>query len=113
MVLAVAGSNPVIHPTFFGVLHSFRGCLARLFCVRFGVLWPGLSPGGIRNESQGKAYEHMKDVPVADVRNFVLVGHTGSGKTALIDSLLYKLGANDRLGNPGDGTSMADWTDEE
>ena len=55
----------------------------------------------------------MKDVPVADVRNFVLVGHTGSGKTALIDSLLYKLGANDRLGNPGDGTSMADWTDEE
>jgi elongation factor G len=55
----------------------------------------------------------MKDVPVADVRNFVLVGHTGSGKTSLVDSLLYKLGVNDRLGNPGDGTSMADWTDEE
>jgi len=55
----------------------------------------------------------MKDVPIADVRNFVLVGHTGSGKTSLLDSLLYKLGVNDRLGNPGDGTSMADWTDEE
>lgn len=55
----------------------------------------------------------MKDIPVADVRNFVLVGHTGSGKTALVDSLLYKLGVNDRLGNPGDGTSFADWTDEE
>ena len=55
----------------------------------------------------------MKDIPVADVRNFVLVGHTGSGKTALVDSLLFKLGVNDRLGNPGDGTSMADWTDEE
>ncbi len=55
----------------------------------------------------------MKDIPVTDVRNFVLVGHTGSGKTSLVDALLYKLGANDRLGNPGDGTSMADWTDEE
>ena len=55
----------------------------------------------------------MKDIPIADVRNFVLVGHTGSGKTALVDALLYKLGVNDRLGNPGDGTSMADWTDEE
>ena len=55
----------------------------------------------------------MKELPIADVRNFVLVGHTGSGKTALVDSLLFKLGVNDRLGNPGDGTSMADWTDEE
>ena len=55
----------------------------------------------------------MKDIPVADVRNFVLVGHTGSGKTALVDSLLFKLGVSDRLGNPGDGTSAADWTDEE
>ncbi|NCA82154.1 MAG: elongation factor G [Opitutae bacterium] len=55
----------------------------------------------------------MKDIPVADVRNFVLVGHTGSGKTSLVDALLYKLGVNDRLGNPGDGTSVADWTDEE
>lgn len=55
----------------------------------------------------------MKDIPIADVRNFVLVGHTGSGKTALVDALLYKLGVNDRLGNPGDGTSAADWTDEE
>ena len=55
----------------------------------------------------------MKDIPVADVRNFVLVGHTGSGKTSLVDALLYKLGVTDRLGNPGDGTSAADWTDEE
>jgi elongation factor G len=55
----------------------------------------------------------MKDIPVADVRNFVLVGHTGSGKTSLVDALLFKLGVTDRLGNPGDGTSAADWTDEE
>ena len=55
----------------------------------------------------------MKDIPIADVRNFALVGHTGSGKTTLLDALLYKLGVNDRLGNPGEGTSMGDWSDEE
>ncbi|MFH0880115.1 MAG: elongation factor G [Lentisphaerota bacterium] len=55
----------------------------------------------------------MKDISVADVRNFVLMGHTGSGKTAIVDALLYKLGINDRLGSSNDGSSMADWTDEE
>ncbi len=55
----------------------------------------------------------MKDIPVAAMRNFVLLGHTGSGKTALLDAMLFKTGANDRLGSTTDGTSMADWTDEE
>jgi len=55
----------------------------------------------------------MKNTAIDDVRNFVLMGHTGSGKTALTDILLFKLGMNDRLGSTDDGTSMADWTDEE
>ncbi|MBN1268175.1 MAG: elongation factor G, partial [Kiritimatiellae bacterium] len=55
----------------------------------------------------------MKDIAIADVRNFAFVGHTGSGKTALVDALLFKLGVNNRLGSTDDGSSMADWTDEE
>lgn len=55
----------------------------------------------------------MKDVPVTQTRNIVLVGHTGSGKTTLLDALLFRLGANDRLGSPASGTSAADWNDEE
>jgi len=55
----------------------------------------------------------MNDIPIADVRNFVLAGHTGSGKTTLVDALLYKLGLNDRMGSPAAGTSAADYNDEE
>ena len=55
----------------------------------------------------------MKDIPITDVRNFVLLGHTGSGKTQLLDAILFKLGVNDRLGSTAEGSSMADYTDEE
>ena len=55
----------------------------------------------------------MKDIAVTDVRNFVLMGHTASGKTTLVDAMLYKMGANDRLGSVDQGTSMGDYTDEE
>lgn len=55
----------------------------------------------------------MKNIPVSDVRNLVLLGHTNSGKTTLVDALLHKLGINDRLGSVNNGSSMADYTDEE
>jgi len=55
----------------------------------------------------------MKNIAVADVRNFAIMGHTGSGKTTLTDALLYKLGINDRLGSTANGTSMSDYTDRE
>jgi len=55
----------------------------------------------------------MKDIPVSDVRTFAVMGHTGSGKTALVDALLYRLGLNDRLGQVAAGSSMADYLDEE
>lgn len=55
----------------------------------------------------------MNDIAVSDTRNFVFMGHTGSGKTSIVDALLFKLGVNDRLGSVSAGTSMADYTDEE
>jgi elongation factor G len=55
----------------------------------------------------------MKNVDVANTRTFAVMGHTGSGKTTLIDALLFKLGVNDRLGSTDNGSSMADWTDSE
>jgi len=55
----------------------------------------------------------MKDMPVERVRNVVLLGHTGGGKTTLLDALLFRAGLNDRKGQPDNGTSIADWTEEE
>lgn len=55
----------------------------------------------------------MKDIATADVRTFVLLGHNGSGKTSLVDAILFKTGVNDRLGSVAAKSSMADYTDEE
>ena len=55
----------------------------------------------------------MKEIAVSDVRNFVLMGHTGSGKTTLVDALLFKTGQNDRMGSVAQGSSMADYSDAE
>jgi elongation factor G len=55
----------------------------------------------------------MKGIPIAGVRNFALMGHTGSGKTSLLDVMLNLLGTNDRIGSVDDKSSMADWTPEE
>ena len=55
----------------------------------------------------------MKDVDIADVRNFVLLGHTHSGKTTLADAFLHQLGLTQTMGQVDDGTSLLDTADEE
>ena len=44
-----------------------------------------------------------------DIRTIVLLGHGASGKTSLVESMLYKAGATTRLGSVEDGTSVADY----
>lgn len=55
----------------------------------------------------------MSDVPAANIRNFVILGHSGTGKTTLTDALAFKLGLNDRLGLVANGSSISDTSDEE
>ncbi|MCD7860279.1 MAG: elongation factor G [Firmicutes bacterium] len=47
------------------------------------------------------------------IRNIVLLGHSGSGKTALAESLLYMTGAIDRIGRNADGNTVCDYDPEE
>ncbi len=47
------------------------------------------------------------------IRNICLLGHSGSGKTALIESLLYMTGAIDRIGKNADGNTVCDFDPEE
>lgn len=47
------------------------------------------------------------------IRNICLLGHCGSGKTALVESLLYMTGAIDRIGKNADGNTVCDFDPEE
>ncbi len=55
----------------------------------------------------------MKGIDLADVRAVALLGHTHSGKTTLIDSILHRLGVSDRQGSPAQGSSFCDINPEE
>jgi elongation factor G len=48
-----------------------------------------------------------------DIRNIVLLGHGGAGKTSLAEAILHKTGATNRLGSVDDKTSICDYYDEE
>ena len=50
----------------------------------------------------------MADQPTT-IRNVVLVGHTGAGKTALVESLLAATGTIPRAGSTEDGTTVSDF----
>ncbi len=50
---------------------------------------------------------------VNSIRNICLLGHSGSGKSALTESLLYMTGAIDRIGRNADGNTVCDYDPEE
>ncbi|MCK4294752.1 MAG: elongation factor G [Planctomycetes bacterium] len=48
-----------------------------------------------------------------NIRNIVLLGHGGSGKTSLAEAILHKTGATNRLGSVDEGSTISDYYDEE
>jgi elongation factor G len=47
------------------------------------------------------------------IRNVAVVGHRGTGKTSLVEALLYQTGAVNRLGSIEAGTTVGDWDEDE
>ncbi len=55
----------------------------------------------------------MKVYATDDIRNIVLVGHGGSGKTSLASSMLFAAGASNRFGSVDEGQAATDFDEEE
>jgi elongation factor G len=47
------------------------------------------------------------------IRNVVLLGHGGAGKTSLLEAMAYLTGITSRLGSVADGTTLSDFDKEE
>lgn len=55
----------------------------------------------------------MKEYTSENIRNVVLTGHQGAGKTSLVEALVYNSGATNRLGTVEEGNTVSDWDDDE
>ncbi len=55
----------------------------------------------------------MVDFTVKDLRNIALIGHSGAGKTSLIEAMLFNAKVTTRMGSIGDGNTVCDFDDEE
>jgi elongation factor G len=55
----------------------------------------------------------MQDYRAENMRNVVLLSHTGAGKTSLAEALLYNSGAITRLGRVDDGNTTSDYDPDE
>ncbi len=55
----------------------------------------------------------MKNYESTRIKNIALAGHGGSGKTSLVEALLFKNGVTDRLGKIAEGNTVCDFNSEE
>src|SRR5215218_6359386 len=47
------------------------------------------------------------------IRNVAVVGHRGTGKTSLVEAMLFQAGQINRLGTVEAGSTVADWDEDE
>ena len=55
----------------------------------------------------------MNSYPTESIRNIVLVGHGGAGKTSVAEALLFISGAITRMGKTTEGNTVCDFDEEE
>src|SRR2546423_11184283 len=47
------------------------------------------------------------------IRNVAVTGHRGTGKTSLVEAMLFQAGAINRLGSVEQGSTTSDWDEDE
>src|SRR3954471_7816272 len=52
-------------------------------------------------------------IEAGKIRNVAVVGHRGTGKTSLVEALLFQAGKTNRLGAVEAGTTVSDWEEDE
>jgi elongation factor G len=55
----------------------------------------------------------MPAVESGKIRNVAVTGHRGTGKTSLVEAMLFQSGAVNRLGTIEQGSTVGDWDDDE
>ena len=55
----------------------------------------------------------MPNTESGKIRNVAVIGHRGTGKTSLVEALLYEAGTTNRLGSVADKSSVSDYDEEE
>ena len=55
----------------------------------------------------------MAAVEPGKIRNVAVSGHRGTGKTSLVEAMLFQAGAVNRLGSIEQGSTVADWDEDE
>ena len=55
----------------------------------------------------------MKEYNPSQIKNIVVLGHQGSGKTSLMESVLLKSNTTSKKGQVTDGNTVSDFTKEE
>src|ERR671931_1608385 len=69
---------------------------------------------GLRS-SRPESEEEPAEMPIepGKIRNVAVVGHRGTGKTSLVEAMLFQAGAINRLGAVEQGTTTSDWDEDE
>jgi elongation factor G len=55
----------------------------------------------------------MAAVESGKIRNVAVTGHRGTGKTSLVEAMLFQAGAVNRLGSIEQGSTVGDWDEDE
>ncbi len=55
----------------------------------------------------------MASFEAKDIRNIIFLGHSGCGKTTLVEALLYGGGSIPKMGSIGEGNTVSDYNEDE